>query len=41
MTDRIAVLGNGQLLEIGTHPELMARQGLSAELSLLQARGYQ
>jgi ATP-binding cassette subfamily B protein len=41
MADRIAVLGNGQLLEIGTHPELMSRQGLYAELFMLQARGYQ
>lgn len=41
MADRIAVLGNGQLLEIGTHQELMARQGLYAELFMLQARGYQ
>jgi ATP-binding cassette subfamily B protein len=41
MADRIAVLGNGQLLELGTHAELMARAGLYAELFNLQAQGYQ
>jgi ATP-binding cassette subfamily B protein len=41
MADRIAVLGNGQLLELGTHTELMARGGLYAELFNLQAQGYQ
>ncbi len=41
MADRIAVLGNGQLLEIGTHTELMARAGLYSELFNLQAQGYQ
>jgi ATP-binding cassette subfamily B protein len=41
MADRIAVLGNGQLLEIGSHAELMARAGLYAELFNLQAQGYQ
>jgi ATP-binding cassette subfamily B protein len=41
MADRIAVLGNGQLLEIGTHAELMANEGVYAELFRLQAQGYQ
>jgi ATP-binding cassette, subfamily B, bacterial len=41
MADRIAVLGNGQLLELGTHAELIARAGLYAELFNLQAQGYQ
>jgi ATP-binding cassette, subfamily B, bacterial len=41
MADRIAVLSNGQLLELGTHAELMARAGLYAELFNLQAQGYQ
>ncbi len=41
MADRIAVLGNGQILEIGTHADLMAREGLYAELFNLQAQGYQ
>ena len=41
MADRIAVLGNGALLEVGSHAELMARGGLYAELFNLQAQGYQ
>jgi ATP-binding cassette subfamily B protein len=41
MADRIAVLGNERLLEIGSHAELMARAGLYAELFNLQAQGYQ
>lgn len=41
MADRIAVLGNGQLLELGSHAELMAQSGLYAELFNLQAQGYQ
>ena len=41
MADRIAVLGNGRLLEIGAHAELMASGGLYAELFNLQAQGYQ
>jgi ATP-binding cassette subfamily B protein len=40
MADRIVVLGDGRLLEIGTHAELMASQGLYAELFRLQAQGY-
>jgi ATP-binding cassette subfamily B protein len=35
------VMGNGQLLEIGSHAELMAGGGLYAELFNLQAQGYQ
>ena len=41
MADRIAVLGNGRLLEIGSHAELMAAQGMYADLFQLQAQGYQ
>ena len=41
MADRILVIENGQLLEIGSHPELLARQGRYAELFQLQAKGYQ
>ena len=41
MADRILVLQGGQLVEQGTHPELVARNGLYAELFALQARGYQ
>jgi ATP-binding cassette subfamily B protein len=41
MADRIAVLGDGQILELGTHAELMAAGGVYAELFSLQAQGYQ
>ncbi|MBC8156208.1 MAG: ABC transporter ATP-binding protein [Bacteroidetes bacterium] len=41
MADRILVLENGQFLEIGSHDELLARNGRYAELFHLQARGYQ
>jgi ATP-binding cassette subfamily B protein len=40
MADRILVLDKGQMLEIGTHEELLARGGRYAELFHLQARGY-
>ncbi|HEY1014743.1 MAG TPA: ABC transporter ATP-binding protein [Herpetosiphonaceae bacterium] len=41
MADRIAVLGDGRMLEIGSHDELMGAGGIYAELFRLQARGYQ
>lgn len=41
MADRILVLENGQLLELGSHEELLALDGRYAELFHLQARGYQ
>lgn len=41
MADRILVLENGTLLEIGSHYELLERDGRYAELFGLQARGYQ
>jgi ATP-binding cassette subfamily B protein len=41
MADRILVLQNGQMQEIGSHEELLARDGLYAELFHLQAQGYQ
>ncbi len=41
MADRILVLENGQLLEIGSHEELLKLNGRYAELFRLQARGYQ
>jgi ATP-binding cassette subfamily B protein len=41
MADRIAVLDNGRLLEIGSHAELMAAKGMDADLFQLQAQGYQ
>ena len=38
--DRIYVLGHGQVIETGTHGELMARGGQYAELYTLQASQY-
>ncbi|MFF0018046.1 ABC transporter ATP-binding protein [Streptomyces sp. NPDC005374] len=40
MADFIVVLSNGQVLEQGRHKELMAKDGLYAELYSLQARAY-
>jgi len=40
MANRILVLDKGQLLEIGTHEELLALNGRYAELFHLQAAGY-
>jgi ATP-binding cassette, subfamily B, bacterial len=40
MADRILVLRGGELVEDGTHEELVARGGLYAELFGLQAAGY-
>lgn len=40
MADRILVLRAGQLVDHGTHDELLARDGLYAELFGLQAAGY-
>jgi len=40
MADRILVLEKGQLIEIGSHEELLAKNGRYAELFLLQAAGY-
>ena len=41
IADRIMVLKDGQVLEIGTHSELMKNDKLYAELFNLQAAGYQ
>jgi ATP-binding cassette subfamily B protein len=40
MADLIAVLDGGELIEFGTHAELMARRGHYAELFTLSARAY-
>jgi ATP-binding cassette, subfamily B, bacterial len=40
MADRIIVLQGGELVDHGTHEELLARGGLYAELFSLQAAGY-
>ena len=40
MADRILVLEKGELIEIGSHEELLEKEGRYAELFNLQARGY-
>jgi len=40
MADRILFLEHGELLELGTHEELLAQGGKYAELFRLQAKGY-
>ncbi len=40
MADRILVLEQGQITEIGTHEELLQQNGKYAELFYLQAKGY-
>jgi ABC-type multidrug transport system fused ATPase/permease subunit len=40
MADEILVLEEGQVLEEGTHEELLGRDGRYAELFNLQAAGY-
>lgn len=41
MADRILVLKDGKIEELGTHDQLLANNGLYAELFTLQAEGYQ
>jgi ATP-binding cassette subfamily B protein len=41
MADRILVLDKGEMLEVGSHEELLRMNGRYAELFQLQARGYQ
>ncbi|MBA3558317.1 MAG: ABC transporter ATP-binding protein [Gemmatimonadaceae bacterium] len=40
MADRIVVLEGGQVVETGTHADLVSREGVYAELFALQAAGY-
>jgi ATP-binding cassette, subfamily B, bacterial len=40
MADRILVLQAGEMVEAGSHEELLERNGLYAELFQLQAAGY-
>ena len=40
MADRILVLEKGQIIEQGTHEELLAKPKIYAELFKLQAAGY-
>ena len=40
MADRILVLKDGKILELGTHDQLMQTPSLYAELFELQAQGY-
>lgn len=41
MADRILFLENGEMRELGTHKELLAKNGKYAALFKLQAQGYQ
>ncbi|RYZ35310.1 MAG: ATP-binding cassette domain-containing protein, partial [Sphingobacteriales bacterium] len=41
LANRILVLDKGEILEIGTHNELLENNGRYAELFRLQAKGYQ
>ncbi|HEY0706306.1 MAG TPA: ABC transporter ATP-binding protein, partial [Polyangia bacterium] len=40
IADRIIVLEKGEIIESGSHDELVAQQGRYAQLFALQAQGY-
>lgn len=40
LADRIVVLENSEIIEVGSHQELMAKKGLYAEMFSLQASSY-
>ena len=40
MADRIAVIQEGRITELGTHEELLRREGTYAKLFSMQAEGY-
>ena len=40
VADRIYVIGDGRVLESGSHDELMSHRGRYSELFELQAAGY-
>jgi ATP-binding cassette subfamily B protein len=40
MADRILVLEKGEMIEVGSHEELLKKAGRYAELFHLQAEGY-
>jgi ATP-binding cassette subfamily B protein len=40
IADRIAVVADGRIIELGTHEELLAARGRYAQLFELQAAGY-
>ena len=40
MADRIVVIENGRIAEMGSHQELLRREGIYARLFSMQAEGY-
>jgi ATP-binding cassette subfamily B protein len=40
MADRIAVIQHGRIAELGSHEELLRREGIYAQLFSMQAEGY-